>query len=549
VKREKFNFQLADGYILKKREKEISIDIAVELLLGKLQRRFTEAIRNDDKNTAVLTQHYVECPHCLNRVPAYARFLNPIFSTNKKEHGLIKRSRVEKWGERQMRMLYEDERDLVFNPFVKPKGAFKCPRCSKVSMPYITMRDVSVYFRRGKLTVSCEIINMKEMPVLEQLVGNAVINFPIYQRLIFNVKKGKTYVEVSDKENRVFIKRDITKYPYILTSSAVDTVLKTDSRVNKAIKKLLEIKNDGMLDIEKLITYTQFTGFDKGFYNAIPYVTQREEAGSFWQVVRQVDSSFTGVKKNLKNPEKAISLYENSTLPRAKSVRKQFFINPELLFYKNECELLFSYTNNVDCFLKVLKSKSAFKILSDLKIKPALDTFLNEYSKNVSAVTFTDSIISSWGRLCFYASEFALLSEPMRKKEIKKWSGDYFENYKIACDFSVPMRMPHKDIFDTVVDGFEFTSVKNLAQVRKLGESLNNCLIEWKADSNPIVCVSFEGKPVGAIELDEKKVKQHRTANNNAFEEVPALLDAYEKWRNKFNLIEDSYEFEDELPF
>ena len=79
------------------------------------------------------------------------------------------------------------------------------------------------------------------------------------------------FVTVYDNGGNVYIKRDVTKYPNILSGDAVNTVLKADFRVRKAVKKLLGLKSDKWLSMERLIDYTRFTDFPDSFYYAIHY--------------------------------------------------------------------------------------------------------------------------------------------------------------------------------------------------------------------------------------------------------------------------------------
>lgn len=76
-----FNIRAPIGYRICERKESMDVDDAVQILSSKKQRKYTSACRHDQDTIVELTRHVLVCPFCGNEVPAYARYLEPIFDS------------------------------------------------------------------------------------------------------------------------------------------------------------------------------------------------------------------------------------------------------------------------------------------------------------------------------------------------------------------------------------------------------------------------------------------------------------------------------------
>lgn len=144
---------------------------------------------------------------------------------------------------------------------------------------------------------------------------------------------------------------------------------------------------------EKYILMTRFIGFDRRFYDSIPYLK-----GTF-----DIERTFQSVARKLHSMNGAYKLFKQSDLPDFKSVRRVFFSNAGLLFYLDECEKLWQAIADPNLFCDLMNHDCIFHILSILHQRPCLYKFVFDYSRLQGSKGLIKRITHEWSfSICLF---------------------------------------------------------------------------------------------------------------------------------------------------
>ncbi|MEE1503946.1 MAG: hypothetical protein UGF89_06855 [Acutalibacteraceae bacterium] len=539
-----FPLKIPLGYEIVQRTKIVDLYTAYEILRSKKQRHITTARRTGYK--AELITHYIKCPHCRNKVYAYAHYHNK----NAVAYSKKSKATIFEWSDVQPSLESEPNVELQIQEFEDFSGEYICPKCGYSSNKSNEYTELYIDYVYGKLLVKKSIKNLSELISLKWLRGTTAIDFPLYEQFVFDFESGKTYVQILN-ENNIICAEAFTDSETDFSSDILIDLFSKNNMVKRKVRSFLEeITGYKMpfttneLDINKFVNFVRFSGFPKDFYEAIP----------FWSGTRVVDESFKELTDNLQDPESAMQLLEKSTLPFCKSVKRLFAKRSGLFFYLKECEFLYGLFNDVNLFCTHLNKRFIFDFLSTMHYHEyPLKTFLTDFSTVLDKKRFTERFSISQA-LISYAMSYTSLSDYVRKKEQGKWIENidvfekcYFRIY-IENEISISLPLMPQSMKDCVIDKYRFKYLRTKQECVIAGEKMKNCLVNWDSYSNPAVIIYKGDKIVAAVEFLNGVLVQAKQCRNKSIEPDSDLCRAIEKWC-KINNIKFDPEKLDDLPF
>lgn len=523
------------------------ISKAGELLSTRKQKKYTYALRDEDQ--ATLVRHVWHCPHCGERTPAYAEY----FQEGLGRHESVSKSKIADWATLQLSLFGIPKTPVYLN---SPLGnaARCCPHCGKESKP--SNRKWTVTYRQDKhhLTISTEITDISALFSLKWMSSSWMsITFPLYETVVFNFRKGTTYLKLHDANGTIYTVSDITQKPEAWCNGPLYDAF-TTNRVNQRMLKRTFLEHFGgtlpfcnqELTPNKYVLLTRFIGYSRSFYNAIPFT---ENTG-------RIDGSFKSVAKKLHRAESLPALYEEYMLPKAKSIRKIFFENPGLFFYKTECQKLWILVQDINLYRRLLQSNANYDILSQLHLYPGVLDYYHDYIAVKGVKSLINNLEKRLSDTNFEAVTYSAMSKQSKRVEQERWKNgkvrkrapapdeyDEEEDYLVAelpqpVRYSIPMHAVGKEIIPCVIDGYYFNWLYSMNDYISAGHDLKNCLKRWERWQHPVVAIFKDNEIVGAIEVNVERqcVVQAHTKRNGDIKLDESLNNAFKKWRRRYNL-------------
>ncbi len=538
------NLKIPLGYEFVRRTEIVDLYTAYEILRSKKQRHITTAKRIGFE--AELITHYIKCPHCRNKVYAYAHYHNK----NTVAYPKKSKATIFEWTDIQPSLESEPDVDLQIQKFEFYSGEYVCPKCGHSSNKSNEYTEMYIEFIEGKLSVKRAIKNLSEFVSLKWLSGTTDIDFPLYEQVVFDFESRKTHMEfISNK--KVICTAPITDSETDFSSDILIDFFSKNNMVKRKVRRFLEeITGYKMpfttneLDIDKFVNFVRFVGFPKDFYEAIP----------FWSGTRVIDESFKELTDNLRDPESAMQFLKKSTLPFCKSVKRLFAKRSGLFFYLKECEFLYSLVNDVNLLCTYLERPSIFHFLSMMHY---YEYPLKIYLKDCLTVLGTERFTARFypgSSLIDYAMFYGNLSDYVRKKEQEKWllEKNIFRNAILYSqrehEISAPIRLVISNMKDTLIDKYRFKYLRTKQDCVIAGKKMENCLVNWDSNSNPVVIIYKGDKIVAAVEFLNGVLIQAKQCRNKSIEPDSDLCRAIEKWC-KLNNIKFDLAKLDDLPF
>ena len=530
----KLSLKIPLGYTIIKKTKKVDIWEAETILTSRKRKRYIQAIRKD--TSAELVGDFLICPICNSHYVAntHNKLFRSCYSENTPSNY---KEKVQKWSDTQI-SFFEDNRisNLYISSSIKKPETFTCPKC-KTKLEYSEdNRQVEIINRKKKVVVECEIKDINEIFLMKWLPKDLIsISFPMYEIIVFDLSKGRVRIKLRTENGDVICARDITNHPELIAKGVVDFVISSNKLVNRTIKRFFShiwnstLPYDGSyINIIDFFKMTMFVGYDKEFYDHIPYKLKTYE----------IDTSFKNVAKKIQNRNNIIAIYENSMLPNVKSIRKVCFEKSGLFFYLNEIENLYEIIKDKNIFCDLLKSKSIFEVLSELHIRPLMLEFFIDYVKVKGAKSLLRWINRDCYEIKYNAIDYIGMSDNVKKTIQQGWKKKSPQPIQV----SIPMMHPIESIRDCTVDEYKFFWLRNRNDYIIAGENLQNCLGGWRTNNWPVVCVKKREKYVAAIEVSNKGIEQAFGFDNRELKYDERLFSAFEKWRflNKLEFVHGS---------
>ncbi len=548
------------GYTVTQRHEVVDIDTAVSLLKSRKRRKYISAYRTGFESCVKLRKDIWKCPYCYQEQAATVIAMQANNSRIGRDGSFeVSRTLIDKWGTNQYSLFNKDDEELALNPTPKLADEQRCPKCNRMSKPSGNLRTVDMLYGDLCLTLKTTVWDIGELLTIPWKRSSFSLRFPIYETAIFNLQDRRAYLELGDEKGETLAKLDITAQHSAWKKCTIYQLLRDNIAVKRAAWRYFSEKMGNQMPFskkefspEKFILLTQFAGFPRSFYDAIPYVR-----GSY-----QIEETFHDVAGRLHKAENAILIFCESNLPKCKSLKRVLFSNMGLFFYMNECEELWRATNDINLYCRLLQNEAVFDLLSLLHQCPRLFEFVFDFACIKGAKALVEMLSHGWTSSIYpYAINYCMMNASTKRIEQEKWKKQkiryrvHGENndandaeYYFDCStiynirFSVPMKKPIHAIEDCVIDGFSFTWLRTGNDYSYAGALLKNCLENWGATNNPVVAVSQEEKIVAAIEVSPHGIQQVQGHRNTSISHVPGLPEAYEKWRERFGLV-DAFDY------
>lgn len=489
--------------------------------------RYSSAVWNDDYSVS-LTSYDIICPYCNS--------VHPV-----ERHNRIMRWHIdimEDWANPQLILFPREETKTALTFFSPELHQYCCPQCKKQSDDKNKGTTIWVTSQKSKVAIRTEITSLCSIFNLPNLPRRAFsIEFPFYEQIEFNFRNGRTCVRVMTDNDRILHTVDITNAPSVLTECELTDWFYKHEPVKQMIVECFQSVSKSVIPIEPsdivledFVFLTRFTGYDKGFYNAIPYDKE----------TLVIDRSFRNLER-LHTSQTAVDYLASFAFAKYKSARKQVCAQTGLLFYLPECEVLFRAIGDVNVFRSILESKYAFDILLTLHERPVSSEFFVDYCKVKGATNLLDKINSSkysWFDFRWYMLNYCSLSQYSKSLEHKKWkdksSSDFMDRGK-PPSYSLPIMQSFPKEAKCVIDGFTFKPLRNTSECFKAGKELRNCLRDWESHDSVVIAVVYENELVAAFEIRNNAIVQAHTYKNGSINKIEGLPEAIDKWaqRNK----------------
>lgn len=513
---------VSSSYRMVSHTETMEASFAIDAVCSDKNCRYSSAVWNDDY-TVTLTRHDVICPYCGS--------IQPI-----QRHNQVMRWHIDTmkdWANPQLTLFPREEIKTELSFFSPELHQYCCPRCKRQSDNKYKGTTIWVMSQKNKVAIRTEItdlLSIFNLPYLPRRVFS--IEFPFYEQIEFNFKNGHTCVRVMTDNDRILHTVDITNAPSVLTECELTDWFYKHDPVKQIIIECFQAVSKSVIPIEQndvlfedFVFLTRFIGYDKGFYNAIPYDKE----------TLAIDRSFRNIEK-LHTSQTAIDYLTSFSFAKYKSTRKLICEQAGLLFYLPECEVLFRAIGDVNVFRCILESKYAFDILLTLHEHPLSSEFFTDYCKLKGAANLINKINSSkffWFDFRWYVLNYCSLSEYSKSLERKKWknksSSDFMDRDR-STSYSLPIMQSSPKEAKCVIDGFTFKPLRNTSECFKAGKELRNCLRGWESHDSVVIAVVFENELVAAFEIWNNSVAQAHTYRNGSIDEIEGLPEAIDKW-------------------
>jgi len=523
---------------------------AEEILSTKKQRRYTLAVRRDLQ--AELTKHIWKCPYCGERIPAYPEY----FHNDTRNYEPVKRAMIADWATLQLSLFDDYSNNSIGLNVPLANGERQCPRCGKKSMPSNKVQTITFTTDKHHLIISTEVRELNDIFSLRWLSNSWLnITFPLYETVVFNFKKGTTYLKLHDTSGKIFAISDVTQRPEAWNNGAVYEAI-TKNRINQRTVKRFFIDFFGSslpfpnqeLSPEKYVLMTRFMRYPRSFYSAIPFVE-----GSW-----QIDSSFKKAARCLHCAENVPRFYNKSMLPKAKSIKRIFYEEPGLLFYRAECQLLWEVVQDVNLYRRIIQSDRKYEILSQMHMYPGVIDYYRDYIAVKGAKLFINALEKRLDETNCDAVVYASLNSRAKRAEQERWKNkskkkavdpdEDDEDFRMfglprSMKYSVPMNTGCNSIKECSIDGYYFTWLYSMNDYIAAGQELKNCLRRWERWQRPVIGIYKGPSVVGAVEVDvdKKRVIQAHTKRNGDIKSDESLNNAFEKWKKRYGLKSFQY--------
>ncbi len=539
-----------NGYRILEKTQLMGIEAAIDLLKTDKQREVSSARRVENDTKAILTSHVLVCPYCNREIPAYAGYVNEPLKTKFPIDDVRPKEDIDEWGAIQL-SFYNPSSTILLNRVCRPTGVYKCPHCLEISRADERERAVVILGTETKLQITCQVLGFSE--ILENawyLSGCPEIKLPAYESLVFDVENGKAYIELfTDDATKPLVTCDVSEVPQNLKRSVANRVIKSNKRLAEAFKSEFEKVTKSKipyfsheLDLEKYVLMTRFVGYGRSFYDGIPFDSVN---------VYAVEDSFKQREKELHFAQDAIKTLETAEFPNTKSVRKTFFEEQGLLFYIEECEMLWDIFCDVNHFCKILGSRRIYEVLCGLHNRPMIAEVLKEKNA-LHGPSHLMKALTDWMVVENYVVRFLSLSDYAKEKERSRWKGKMDDFYEGDDKYSHPICAINPEIKNCEIKGYRFFWLRNTNDYNRCGTALSNCLTSWSSGLNPVVCVEYEGRLHAAIEVSPRGITQVRGKDNKMLGDDEKFQEAYGLWRKRYSLEEHLEDYDDDfdiLPF
>lgn len=350
--------------------------------------------------------------------------------------------------------------------------------------------------------------------------------YAMCEEAIFDIANGETELVLYEDDMKIYAVNATEEYDLWWSTSIYIALL--DRQLWNSIQGELVGLYTGKsyeFGAELLPALTRWPGYERAFYDAIPYIVRH-----------QLCPSHEALSQKIRTPQKAREYFlEESSLACWKSMRTYVFGHPQILFFMKELEDIYQALGNINHLRRLLKNEGIYELLSELHRSPCVKDFLREYAAVEGVDKLTKEIEKDAGDVIAYGKKYLTYSPEMQQRERDKWHNRSIHSLRFERTrlFSVPIKPPPENIFSYYTrHGYTFRPLRNTSECEDVGHALKNCLTEWEPTQNPVVGVYDTSGPVAAIEIDpeDHTIVQVRGKDNKPICSNHDLMVAYDFW-------------------
>lgn len=508
----KYEISISNGYKIEKITRTLDTSNTYQILMSRKNRKYSEAIYNDEQT--ILIKHVYVCPYCNQRVPAYINEL-----TDNAAMQRISKAKVKGFFGHQLSLFEAAPEKLPLMTPIYDRDEIVCKKCNQTSHKFTQTKSVVICESKKSVRVTYNKLSLKELIDLTWInTSISYTAFPISESVVFNFRKGKVFLEISDSENNKLIVRDITKGIYLRFNSCVLNCISNNYSVRRQVRKAFERKWNNKLPFaefeltaDKYIALTKFIGLPRTFYENLPY-----EYGSYIY-----DETFKGIMPKLHTGKRAIKTLNESQIPLQKSIRRAICrTRPWLLFFLPELKELWNIVENIDIFCSMLLLEGIFEKLMFIREYPCIIEFYSKYAKHFSVQKFVREFTVCFSDFSSGGQAFCCMSEKRKEQRMKLWKNRGYindglhknDNYCYTSFNSSDSKIQPQEI-----NGYVFSRLQNHNDYIIAGEQLNNCLGEVIQEF-PVYIMKKGKETVAAIEVGQNRIFQAGLIDNGYIE-------------------------------
>ncbi len=413
---------------------------------------------------------------------------------------------------------------------------YECEHCNYNVIKSDEETNIIISYENNIIKLQHKISNIKELIDCNAFDGDLLEvakQLPVFQSVIFDFNNHKVFSVIESSNGEPITNIDID----VVFMSYIDKYIEIKNCIHQSLKEIwkpyffpfepYEINYDLMLLLTKYVGYT-----NKDFYFCIPNKLH----------TNTIFDTFKSIDEKLQYYNNVPSLFNCSRLPNYKSIKRILFSNPQLMYYISEIEKIWDVLGDENFLKEILECGERYYILACLHIFPNLVSFMNDFVKAKSKRIFVDLLVQDASSISSYGLFYISLREEIKDCEKKKWIGRYYLRKMRLYLYSEPhimFALPMKSLNDNYkkqIREYTFIPIKTLAECRKAGVELDNCLVDYSCSNNPIVVVKRNNKAVAAIEVKGTHVIQAYAKDNEELTEFPVLNDAIEEYYKLCNL-------------
>lgn len=422
------------------------------------------------------------------------------------------------------------------------KPIYFCEKCDNVVTAENKEYNFAVSCQNNIIKTELEIDDIEGLlntGILDGDITNLINEMPVYECLYLDLNKGNVTLQIENSKGDIFSKvNELTEILELKSNRFFELLFYCDALKSLMIKAFSETWGrsdfpftEKDLNFELLFRLVKFINYPfADFYYCIPY--DETEINMF--------PSFENIAEKIHRYDDLPELFANSGLPKAKSLKRHLFNNPEYFFYFDELEKLWQLINDINLFMTVTKSERIFYILSQIHIYSKVFEYFDVFIKHNSVKSFCKILVRFPIR--FMSNAVAYLSIADENKiyyetvfanknfRLREFNYYFYHNKSL---FNIPMARINEKIKNCTIDGYDFVVLKSKFEYLQAGKQLKNCLVGWDCINHPVVSIKNENKIVGAVEIYENEVVEARGYDNSHIDDTdfyPAFLKFCEKY-------------------
>lgn len=415
------------------------------------------------------------------------------------------------------------------------KPIYICEHCGSAAHAENKLYNFAVSCQNMTIKTELEINDIEGILNTEMLDGDIthlIHAMPVFECLYLDLNEGGVTLQIEDAKGGIFAKtNDLNKIQALKSTCFFELLFHYSALKSLIIKAFSEVWANcdfpftaEDLNLELLFCIVKFINYPfSDFYYCVPY----DETNI------NLFPSFQDISKKMHRYDDLPALFSSSGLPKAKSLKRYLFTNPEYFFYLEELKKLWQRIKDINLFMTVMKSKWIFYFLSQIHTYGKVFAYFDAFIKHNSVKSFCNFIVRHPERLISNAIGYLSISDENKMYYEPIYVNKNFKRYNEKF-FNIPMARMNERIKSCSIDGYDFTVLKSKCEYLQTGKQLENCLVRWDCTDNPVVAVKKNNKIVGAVEIGENRVIQANGYDNTRIDNTdfyPAFLKFCKKYR------------------